>query len=146
MAQSKKQRCLAAVTDLIRVVEASGRQLPNDGTALKLGEILAASGVSRTQLHRHPEIKVALMEYATAQGLSYSRQGRVVEEDDGAPVDNSQMVSIARLHGVQMQLAAAERKNAELRAENARLRAQMMRGDEVAELIASGGRIVPGLV
>lgn len=44
-----------------------------------------------------------------------------------------------------MRLATAERKNAELRAENASLRAQIMRGDEVAELIALGGRLEPEL-
>jgi hypothetical protein len=56
------------------------------------------------------------------------------------------MVPVKRLQDAQMRLAAAERKNAELRAENASLRARLMRGDEVAELIAFGGRIEPGQV
>lgn len=143
MAHSKKQECLGAITDLIHAAEASGKQLSNDGVALNLGNILEAAGVSRTQLHRHPEIKAALTKYATAQGLSYSRQGRVVE-DGGPQQDTSQMVPIKRLQDAQMRLAAAERKNAELKAENVSLRAQLIRGDEVAELIAAGGRIAPG--
>lgn len=43
----------------------------------------------------------------------------------------------------QLRLSKAERRLAELRAENASLRAQIVRGDEVAELIAMGARIAP---
>ena len=88
-------------------------------------------------------MKEMLSEYATKQGLAYSRQGRVAAEET-APSDNTQMVPLARLQEVSLRLSAAERKNAELKAENASLRAQLFRADETAELIALGGRIAPG--
>ncbi len=59
------------------------------------------------------------------------------------PLDPAEMVPASRLRDAQRQLSQAETRLAELRAENARLRAQIMRGDEVTELIASGGRIAP---
>ena len=143
MSDSKKAEALSILSKLIEVAEGTGKPLPNDGTALQLGQILGLSGLSRDQLRRYPEMKEMLSEYATKQGLAYSRQGRVAAEET-APSDNTQMVPLARLQEVSLRLSAAERKNAELKAENASLRAQLFRADETAELIALGGRIAPG--
>ena len=54
------------------------------------------------------------------------------------------MVPAAKLRDVSQRLAIADRKNAELVTENASLRSQLGRRNEVAELIALGGRIKPG--
>ena len=143
MSHSKKAEALRVLGSLIEVAEMTGKPLPNDGTSLQLGQILTLAGLSRQQLSRYPEVKEMLSEYATTQGLSYSRQGRVAAEET-APSDNTQMVPLARLQEVSLRLSAAERKNAELKAENASLKAQLFRADETAELIALGGRIAPG--
>ncbi len=149
MGQSGRQLGKIAVQNLKALIdeyEKSGRLLPlrKSGESLHLGNICKAVGVVRTTVNTNPEFQKTLRLYAKKKGIAYSLTGRVIAEEE-SPVEESQMVPIERLRDAQMRLATAERKNAELRAENASLRAQVLRGDEVAELIAAGGRIAPSL-
>ncbi|NOD62721.1 hypothetical protein [Ruegeria sp. HKCCD6109] len=149
MGQSGRQLGKIAVRNLKALIdeyEESGKLLPlrKSGEALHLGNICKAVGVVRTTVNTNPDFKKTLRQYAKEKGIAYSLTGRVAAEEE--ELVEGQMVPVARLQDAQMRLAAAERKNAELRAENASLRARLMRGDEVAELIAFGGRIEPGKV
>ncbi len=149
MGQSGRQLGKIAVRNLKALIdeyEESGKLLPlrKSGEALHLGNICKAVGVVRTTVNTNPDFKETLRQYAKEKGIAYSLTGRVAAEEE--ELVEGQMVPVARLQDAQMRLAAAERKNAELRAENASLRARLMRGDEVAELIAFGGRIEPGKV
>lgn len=149
MGQNGRQLGKIAVQNLQALIEEherSGRLLPlrKSGDALHLGNICKALGVVRTTVNTNSDFRETLKLYAKKKGVAYSSTGRLAPEEN--ELDESQMVPVQRLQNVQMRLAAAERKNAELRAENASLRARLMRGDEVAELIAFGGRIEPGKV
>lgn len=133
------------VQQLLAICEATGGTLPVKNGALWHAEIKRRAKLSNSQIDGNAEIKALLMEHATTHGLAFSRRGKVAPEEDSEPVSSdANMVPIERLRDAQMRLAAAERKNAELRAENASLKAQALRGDEVAELIAAGGRVLPG--
>ena len=123
-----------------------GGILPVKNGALWHAEIKRQAKLSNGQIDGNNEIKKMLKAHADQYGVQYSRRGRVAPEEDTPReiADPTLMVPIERLRDAEMRLSAAERKNAELRAENAKLRSQLMRGDEVAELIALGGRIKPG--
>jgi len=131
---------------LIEKCAAQGCILPVKNGALWHAEIKRQASLSNGQIDGNSEIKRMLQEHADHHGVQYSRRGRVAPDEDTQRVaaDPTLMVPIERLRDAQMRLSAAERKNAELKAENASLRSQLMRGDEVAELITLGGRIKPG--
>ena len=131
---------------LIKKCAAQGGILPVKNGALWHAEIKRQATLSNGQIDGNGDIKRMLQEHADQHGVQYSRRGRVAPEEDTPreAVDPTLMVPIERLRDAQMRLSAAERKNAELKAENASLRSQLMRGDELAELIAMGGRIKPG--
>lgn len=123
-----------------------GELIPNKGGALWLAEILRQTGLNRNQLTTNHGLRQMLEGYAQSNNLAYSRKGQVAPDEE-VPVNTSSvalMVPAERLRDAQQRLAAAQRKNAELMAENASLRSQLLRGDEIAELIALGGRIKPG--
>ena len=140
------QEAAERVRLLIDKCAAQGGILPVKNGALWHAEIKRQARLSNAQIDGNGEIKRMLQEHADQYGVQYSRLGRVAPDEDtpqGA-ADPTLMVPIERLRDTQMRLAAAERRNAELKAENASLRSQLMRADEVAELIAIGGRIKPG--
>tara|TARA_R110002049_G_scaffold306019_4_gene503829 strand:- start:227 stop:694 length:468 start_codon:yes stop_codon:yes gene_type:complete len=120
--------------------------LPNRGGALWLAEILRTTGLNRNQLSTNNGLRQLLEDYALSNNLAYSRKGQVAPEEENPPeiASTAMMVPVERLRDAQQRLAATQRKSAELMAENARLRSQLYRRDEVAELIALGGRIKPG--
>lgn len=123
-----------------------GTLLPNRGGALWLAEILRETGLKRNQLSTNCGLRQMLESYALSNNLAYSRKGTVApdEEVPSKTEDAAVMVPAERLREAQNRLAAAQRKNAELMAENASLRSRLFRNDEVAELIALGGRIKAG--
>lgn len=131
---------------LIEKCAAQGGILPVKNGALWHAEIKRQASLSNGQIDGNSDIKRMLQEHAAQHGVQYSRRGRVAPEEDTPreAADPTLMVPIERLRDAQSRLSATERKNAELKAENASLRSQLMRGDEVAELIAMGGRIKPG--
>ena len=130
---------------LIDHCAAQGGTLPVKNGALWHAEIKRQANLSNGQIDGNSEIKAMLQAHADQQGVQYSRRGRIAPEEDTPRevTDATMMVPIERLRDAQMRLSAAERKNAELKAENASLRSQLMRGDEILELIALGGRIKP---
>ncbi len=142
------REAVARLEELISEQEQNKEFLPlhPGGTALHLGNICKLAGVLRTTVNTNDDFRALLKQYAKRHGLEYSIKGRVApEENDGdAPQSMEPMVAASRLRDAIQRLAAADRKNAELIAENASLRSQLMRRDEVAELIALGGRIKPG--
>lgn len=134
------ERVAALVTERRSV----GERLPMCDGALALREIANLAGISFAELARK-DVRALLAAYAEEHGVAVSIPGRVAPEE-GMPEpthDLAEMVPASRLREVQVRLTQAERRLAELRAENASLRAQIMRGDEVAELIATGARIAP---
>lgn len=144
--RSAAQEAADRVRLLIDTCAAKGGILPVKNGALWHAEIKRQASLSNGQIDGNSEIKRMLQKHADQHGVQYSRRGRVAPEEDTPreAADPMLMVPIERLRDAQMRLSAAERKNAELKAENASLRSQLMRGDEVAELIAMGGRIKPG--
>lgn len=144
--RSAGQEAAERVRLLIDKCAAQGAILPVKNGALWHAEIKRQARLSNGQIDGNSEIKRMLQEHADQHGVQYSRRGRVAPEEDTPreAADPTLMVPAERLRDAQMRLSAAERKNAELKAENASLRSQLMRGDEVAELIAMGGRIKPG--
>ncbi|WP_138468673.1 hypothetical protein [Poseidonocella sp. HB161398] len=133
------------VRDLIASCEAGGTTLPTRKGALWHAEIKRLAGLSNGQIDGNAAIRALLLDHAGRHGIAFSRRGAVAPEEDVPParVDTAEMVPAARLLEVQRQLAQAERRLAEMRAEIASLRAQILRGDDVAELIALGGRFAP---
>lgn len=131
---------------LIEKCAAKGGMLPVKNEALWHAEIKRQANLSNGQIDGNAEIKRMLREHAEQHGVQFSRRGSIApDEDNPREVDDpTLMVPAERLREAQKRLSAAERKNAELRAENASLRCQLMRRDEVAELIVMGGRIRPG--
>lgn len=128
---------------LIEKCDRAGRTLPVKNGALLHVEIKKLADLSHAQIDGNEDIKVMLKAYAASHSLMYSRKGQVAPEEDTLSAPNP-MVPFERLREVEMRLAAADRKNAVLTAENANLRSQLLRTDEVAELIALGGRVKPG--
>lgn len=146
MARSKRKEAIAAIEALIKIANEEGVALQNDGAALLLGDILDQAGLSRNHLRRYDEVRVLLQAHAREHGLAYSRQGSIApEEAQGAPQSPhdapEDLVPIKLLRDAQKRLAEAERRCAELRAENVGLRTQISRQSSTAELIARGGRI-----
>lgn len=131
---------------LIDKLKERGGILPIKNGALWHAEIKRQANLSNAQIDGNGEIKRMLREHAAQHGVKFSRRGSVAPEEDDPreAADPTLMVPVERLRDAQMRLSAADRKNAELKAENASLRSQLMRRDEVAELIALGGRIEPG--
>ncbi|WP_339759008.1 hypothetical protein [uncultured Sulfitobacter sp.] len=151
MGKSGRQLAKEAVERLVELIaerEQNCEYLPlhPGGTALHLGNICKLVAVLRTTVNTNDDFRARLKEYANRHGLEYSIKGQVAPEehdaDEKQPVEP--MIAASRLREVNNRLAAVERNNVELRAENASLRSQLMRRDEVAELIALGGRIAPG--
>lgn len=136
----------ARLRSLIEDSEAHGRMLPVKNGALWHAEIKRQAGLTNGQIDGNSAIREMLVEHANKHSIAYSRRGRVAPEEDAvvSPADTGELVPASRLREAQLRLAQMERKAAELRAENASLRAQIQRDDEVAELIALGGRISPG--
>ncbi len=135
----------ARLRSLIDERDARGGMLPVKKGALWHAEIKRQARLTNGQIDGNSEIRQMLVDYANKHGVAFSRRGRVApEEDVVAPsAEPGELVPASRLREVQLRLAHAERKNAELKAECASLRAQKKRNDEVAELIALGGRITP---
>lgn len=151
MGKSGKQIARESVTKLKALIaynEVNNTFLPvhPGGEALHLGKICQLVGVLRTTVNTNSDFRNLLKDYAQRHGLQYSIKGKVAKEEDMQEVEQSgePMVPAARLRDLSQRLAIADRKNAELVTENARLRSQLGRRDEVAELIALGGRIEPG--
>lgn len=142
----KKEEATERMRLLIAECDATGQTLPVKNGALWHAEIKRRASLSNGQFDGNRDIKAMLEAYAERHGIKYSVKGSVAPEEEtlGEPVNPAMMVPIERLREVQQRFAAAQRKNAELMTENASLRAQMLRGNEVAELIALGGRISPG--
>ncbi|GAA6201730.1 SGNH/GDSL hydrolase family protein [Aquicoccus sp. SU-CL01552] len=131
------------ISALIAERRSAGAPLPVLDGALVLREIADLAGVSYAEMVRK-DVRALLASYAEEHGVIMGRPGRLApEEDSPASDDPAELVPASRLRETQMRLAQAERKNAELKAENASLRAQLYQKDEVAELIALGGRITP---
>lgn len=148
MARSKRKEAVAAIEALISEADTEARALPNDGSALFLGDILQAAGLSWNHLRRYDEVRERLESHAHAHGLLYSRQGRLApEEATGSSQTledpHADLVPAKLLRDAQKRLAEAEKRCAELRAENVGLRTQLSRQSSVAELISRGGRISP---
>ena len=151
MGKSGKQIARESVARLKKLIaerEANREYLPlhKGGAALHLRKICDLVGVLRTTVNTNDDFRNLLEEYAERHGLRYSIKGKVTEEEDRADDEQSAepMVPAAKLRDVSQRLAIADRKNAELVTENASLRSQLGRRNEVAELIALGGRIKPG--
>lgn len=141
MAQSKKSQVLETLKAFIQQHEDKNTALPNDGSALLLGEILTQSGLTRNHLARYPEMRILLAEHATKYNLLPSREGSVKEDHSQAlPSD---MVPRKLLRETQQRLSASEQRCAELRAENASLRAKISQLPHIEDLIAKGGRFTP---
>lgn len=136
----------ARVRSLIDECEARGVMLPVKNGALWHAEIKRQAKLSNGQIDGNDAIRQMLVDYADKNGIAFSRRGRVAPEEDVIvlPDELEEFVPTSRLREVQLRLTQAERRNAELKAECASLRAQKQRNDEVAELIALGGRITPG--
>ena len=136
----------ARVRSLIDEYDARGDQLPVKKGALWHAEIKRQARLSNGQIDGNDAIRQMLIDYADKQGVNFSRRGRVAPEEDVIvpAAELEQLVPASRFREVQRRLSQTERKNAELKAECASLRAQKQRNDEVAELIALGGRITPG--
>lgn len=129
------------------ILDLDGAAPPNDGTAMLLSVVLSEAGLTAGQYQRHKVIREKLEALAVKHDLQLAKAGHIAPDEANAGLDGIDpldMVPASRLRDVQMRLSQSERKNAELRAENAHLRAQIDRRDEVAELIAMGGRIGPG--
>lgn len=142
MARSRKRESLSSIQAVIAECKARGEVLPNDGSALLLGDILELAGLSRNHLARYPEVREALAEYAAHLGLSVSREGAVREDEKTqAKRTDDNMVDARLLREALRRIAALEIRCAELRAENVRLRASKIRDPQTAELIVAGGRI-----
>jgi hypothetical protein len=133
----------ARMDEFLATLDAQGDLPPNDGKALLLDATLVKAGIAPAQYQHYREVRDRLAELADQHGLTLGTPGAVEETEADTGNVASDMVPVARLREAQMRLSQAERKNADLKAENASLRAQMQRNDEVAELIATGGRIAP---
>jgi len=151
MGKSGKQIARESVTrlkELIAERDANNECLPlhPGGDALHLGKICQLVGVLRTTVNTSDDFRKLVKDYAKRHGLQYSIKGKVAKEEDTPEVEQSgePMVPAAKLRDVSQRLAISDRKNAELVTENASLRSQLGRRDEVAELIALVGRIKPG--
>lgn len=151
MGKSGRQIARESVSSLKKLIaerEANKEYLPlhPGGKALHLGNICKLVGALRTTVSTNDDFRILLEDYAERHGLQYSIKGKVAKEEDTPEVKQSgePMVPAAKLRDVSQRLAIADRKNAELVTENASLRSQLGRRDEVAELIALGGRIKPG--
>ncbi|MDD9727264.1 hypothetical protein PVV74_17530 [Roseovarius sp. SK2] len=136
----------ARLRSLIEESEGQGRMLPVKKGALWHAEIKRQAGLTNGQIDGNSAIREMLVEHANKHGIAFSRRGLVAPEEDAAmpPDDHCELVPAARLREAQLRLAQMERKAAELRAENASLRAEIQRNSEVVELIALGGRITSG--
>lgn len=143
MARSRKQECLASLNVLIVQARQTGKTLPNDGTALCLGDILQAAELSWNHWRRYPELRSALETYAVEHNLLCSRQGRVEDAEIPESHHDPDLVPAKLLRDVQRRLADSERRCAELRAENAALRAKIARMPHLDALVAKGGRFTP---
>jgi hypothetical protein len=143
MARSRKQDALLAMETFIAQARSGGRLLANDGTALCLGDVLTAAGLSWNHWRRYPEMRASLEAYAVEHNLLCSRQGRLAAEGDASPSQANDMVSAALLRDVQKRLSDSEKRCAELRAENAALRTKLARMPHVDALVAKGGRFAP---
>lgn len=132
------------VFELIEERRSAGEPLPVNGGALVHREIADLARISFTDMARK-DVQALLASYAEEHGVAMGRPGSVAPEEGTPPPppDPAEMVPASRWRESQLRLSQAERRLAELRAENASLRAQIRRGDEVAELIALGGRIAP---
>ena len=132
------------VSALILKHRSAGKLLPIIDGALELREIANLAGASYAEMTRK-DVRTLLTSYAEEYGVAMGRPGRVELEVDmpRLPHDPAEMVPASRLRETELRLSHAERRLAELRAENASLRTQIMRRDEVTELIAMGGRIAP---
>ena len=141
----KKREAAERVRLLIEKCEARGVTLPTKNGTLLHRAIKEQANLGNGQIDGNDDIKNMLEAHAARNGLKYSSKGSVAPEEDTPPPLSigHLMVPADRLRTAQMRLAVADRKNAELAAENASLRSQlrMSGGGEVAELIALGGRI-----
>jgi hypothetical protein len=145
--RQKRNAAAARVRMLIEECAVAGRSLPHKAGALWHAEIKRRAGLSNSQINDNPAIEEMLREHAAEHNLLFSRRGAVApeEESEAQPAEKvPEMVPAARLRDALQRLALAECKCAELRAENASLRAKIMQADEVAELVKLGGRISPG--
>ncbi|MGR3499621.1 MAG: hypothetical protein ACU0E9_12105 [Limimaricola soesokkakensis] len=131
---------------LISECEAAGKTLPVMEGALWHAEIKRQVGLSNSQIDGNDAIRKMLSAHAEKHGVMFSRFSKVASEECSLRTfpETTGMVPASRLREVQLELARAERKNIELRAEIVFLRAQVMRVDEVTKLIAMGGRMTPG--
>lgn len=140
-----KLRAAERVSALITERRSAGEPLPVRDGALVLREIADLAGLPYPEMARK-DVRALLASYAEEHEVVMGRLGRVAPEEGTPPPsspDPTEMVPASRLREAQLRLSKAERRLAELRAENASLRAQIVRGDEVAELIAMGARIAP---
>lgn len=146
--QRVAKESVAKLRHLIAEREANKEYLPlhRGGSALHLGNICQLLGVLRTTVNTNNDFKALLEDYAKRHGIQYSIKGKVAPEEDSADSKSlaEPMVPAAKLREVSQRLAIVDRRNAELSTENHSLRSQLKRRDEVAELIALGGRIKPG--
>jgi len=119
--------------------------LPNADGALLLLDTLAEASITPSQFQHSASVRRRLSDYAENAGLVLGKLGSITNDDEtsGEALDPAEMVPAKRLREAQLRLNHAERKLAELRAENASLRAQIARANEVTELIAFGGRTAP---
>jgi hypothetical protein len=140
MAKSKKKEALSALSNLIQRSNQNKTLLPNDGTALSLGEILSSLDLSWNHFRRYPEMRATLEDYAIKNSLLCSRQGRVEETSTPDKTERTGMVPEKLLRDTQRRLADADRRCAELRAENASLRTKLARTPHIEALISKGGR------
>lgn len=141
MAKSKKSAVLDTLQSLILTYEKENKPLPNDGTALLLGEILTKANLTRNHLARYTEMRIMLAEQATKYNLLPSREGSVKEDNNTS--NTADLVPVKLLRDTQKRLSASEQRCAELRAENVSLRAKLSQLPHIESLIAQGGRFKP---
>lgn len=138
----------ARLRALIAECAAKGETLPLKNGALYHAEIIRQARLGDDQITNNEEIRNICYKHAEQHNLAFSRMGAVAPEE-GVLVEqhvSNGMVPVALLREAKKQLGYADKKLALLRSENASLRAQLLRADEVAELIAIGGRITPGRI
>ena len=144
---NSRDRSSVAVNSLRRLIvayAAKGEILPTKNGALAHSDIAKAAGIELRKMERD-DVRKILKSYADTHKLEFSRRGAIAPEEEFSLTshDPTEMVPASLLREAQMRLVQADRRNAELKAENVGLRAQLMRGDEVAELISLGGRFRP---
>ncbi|SDO40635.1 hypothetical protein SAMN04488512_102325 [Sulfitobacter litoralis] len=143
--QDRPSAALDRLNKLISEHDFSKTLLPTKYGALWHAQIAEQAGLTAKQMERK-DVRALLSSYAALNCVEFSRRGSVAPEED-IPTQleiSDELVPKKRLREVQTQLAKAERKLAELRAENASLRAQSIRRDEISDLIALGGRYSTG--